>query len=253
MTSARLTPPQSQLYNRSVSRDAELTPAELELLIASDLFRDTPPGVLQNLLPLWKRRPLRAGETIMTAQQPGNVLYFILAGTVKIHALQEDGSDVFIDISIAGDAIGEMSIVDHATRSATATAIEPTTVLWIDRAPIETALNHDPTLARNIARIISARLRRATDRFQVMATRDSYGRVAHQVSLLSTRYGKRTDEGILIPIPLTQGDLADLVGLTRERVNRVIGRFKKEKILSVDSTNHITVHNSTLLSQYANR
>jgi CRP-like cAMP-binding protein len=189
----------------------------------------------------------------MIAQQPGDVLYFILSGTVKIHVEQEDGSDVFIDILVGGDVIGEMSIVDNATRSATATPIEPTTVLWIDRAPLEEAMNTYPVLARNIARIISSRLRRATDRFQVMATRDSYGRVAHQLSFLVSRYGKKRDDGFLIPIPLTQGDLADLVGLTRERVNRVIGRFKKEKLLSVDSTNHITVHDLPTLTIYANR
>lgn len=245
-----LTLAQRQTYNRGAMREHMLTPLEEKELAGSELLRGAPDDFRVRFNRLWKRKTLRAGETLMTANEPGHALYFVLTGTVKIHVEQADGSDVFIDISGAGDIVGEMSIVDNVGRSATATAMEETRVLWMERAAIETELNLTPLLSQNVARILSQRLRHATTRIQVMATQNTYGRVAHQLLFLQDKYGRVTPDGVLIPIRLTQSELADLVGATRERVNQVMGKFKREKILAVDSGNHLTILDAEALWRY---
>lgn len=232
-------------------RPDTLTGEQETQLSQSELMRGAPAEVRTRFNSLWKHKSLRAGETLLTAQQPGNALYFVLSGTVKIHVEQPNGSDVFIDIAGAGDVVGEMSIIDNAARSASATAMEETLVLWMERAAIEQEMNLSPLIARNLSRILSQRLRHATERIQVMATRDIFGRVAHQLQFFQHKYGQPTPEGILIPIKLTQGDLADLVGATRERVNRVIGEFRRLNILKMDAASHITVLDSAALERYA--
>lgn len=242
------TPPKN--YNRDTMRPDTLTTQELKQLAQSELMRGASAEVAARMNPLWKHKLLRAGETFLTAQQPGDALYFVISGTIKIHVEQADGSDVFIDISAAGDVVGEMSIMDNAARSASATAMEETRVLWMERTAIESEMNETPLIAINLARILSHRLRHATERIQVMATRDTFGRVAHQLQFFQNKYGRRTAEGILIPVRLTQGDLADLVGATRERVNHVMGVFKRENILKMDAGSHVTVLDSSTLAKY---
>ncbi len=249
----RLTLPPRETYNRATMRHASLSITEQAQLAASDLLRGASAELRARVNAQWKRKTLRAGETLMTAQQPGNALYFIVNGTVKIHVEQVDGGDVFIDIAGAGDIVGEMSIIDNATRSASATAMEETQTLWLERAALEQLLSTTPLLAQNIARILSHRLRHASTRIQVMAKRDTFGRVAFQLLFLMDKYGKPNAMGILIPIRLTQADLADLVGATRERVNRVMVDLRRENILQTDSANHITILDADALREYAKR
>lgn len=249
-SATRLTVQPSQTYNRAAVRNAMVTASEEKELAGSELLRGASEEMRARFNRLWKHKTLQAGETMLTAHEPGHALYFILTGTVKIHVEQPDGSDVFIDISGAGDIVGEMSIIDRAERSASATAMEETRVLWMERAAIENELNTTPLLSQNVARILSQRLRHATMRIQVMATQNTYGRVAHRLLFFMDKYGRVTREGVLIPMRLSQSELADLVGATRERVNQVMGRFKREGILAVDSKNHLTILDEQALRRY---
>lgn len=251
--SPRLTLPSRETYNHRAMSKLVLTAAETALLAESDLLRGTLSAERARVNQLWKRKTIRKGEPLMTVQQPGDALYFIMQGAVKIHIEQTNGGDVFIDISSTGDTVGEMSIVDSDTRSATATAMEDTATLWMERRALKAEMNRAPLLAQNIARIISNRLRHATARIQIMATQDTFGRVAYQLLFFATRYGKPADAGILIPLHLTQGDLADLVGATRERVNRVMGTFKRAHLLSIDAQNRITLQRAQELATYIKR
>src|SRR4051812_7225652 len=81
-----------------------------------------------------------AGTNIITAEQPGEVVYFVLSGTVKIHVEQEGGSDVILAILGRGDTVGEMSLIDSAGRSASVLTLEETTLLWMDGATFSQAM-----------------------------------------------------------------------------------------------------------------
>jgi len=207
------------------------------------LFRGLTPAQLTWVRQRVHLRTFVSGTTIMTAEQPGEVVYFILRGTVKIHIEQVDGMDVILAIIGAGDTVGEMSMLDSVGRSASAITLEETTILWMDNATFRDMLTTIPTVALNLTRVLANRVRLANEQIQSLANLDVYGRVARQLLAFADKYGEENVEGdVTIPLRLTQTDLADLVGASRKRVNQVIVSFKKQGLISIDGDYHVTVH-----------
>jgi CRP/FNR family cyclic AMP-dependent transcriptional regulator len=214
------------------------------------LFRDLPPEQLERLAGLLHRRTFRAGASLITAEQPGEVVYIILSGTVKIHMEQADGADVIIAFGGAGDVEGEMSLLENIDRSANVVAQEATTVLWMDRARFRECLQTMPGLTFNLVRILSGRLRLANARIQALCALDVQGRLARQIMAFAREYGRPAPDGaIQIPLRLTQSDLASLVGASRERVNQIIATYKQLSYLTVDRNHRITVRDPDALAK----
>jgi len=192
-----------------------------------------------------------AGTNIITAEQPGEVVYFILSGTVKIHVAQASGNDVVLAILGRGDTVGEMSMIDSAGRSASVYTLEETSLLWMGRPAFQQALQDMPALTLNLMRVFAARVRLANELVQALATLDVYGRVARQLLAFADKYGAPEANGnVLIPIYLTQGDIADLVGASRKRVNQVMVSFKSQGLISVRSDGRISVLGREGLTRY---
>jgi CRP/FNR family cyclic AMP-dependent transcriptional regulator len=197
------------------------------------------------------QRVFSAGTNVMTVEQPGEAVYIILNGTVKIHVEQGDGRDVILSILGSGDLLGEMSLIDSVGRSASALTLENSLMLWIDKQSFNALLDKFPPMARNLVRILSARVRLSDQLIQALATLDVYGRVARQLLAFAERYGRPTTEGeIRIPIALTQGDIADLVGASRKRVNQVMVAFKLQALIGTDAEGHIILYDSERLAGY---
>ncbi len=217
------------------------------------LFRDLTLDQLTRLNDLLRRRTFPAGTNLASAEEPGEVVYLILDGTVKIFVTQADGNDVIIAFGGPGDVEGEMSVLDNlaAGRSADIVTQEQTTVLWLDRINFQDCMRTMPAVALNLLRILSDRLRLANERIQALCALDVYGRVARQIQSFARQYGQRDADGIVtIPIRLTQSDIASLVGATRERVNQVMASFKQQGYIAVDRNYRIAVHNPEALERY---
>ena len=220
------------------------------ILAEIPLFRDLAPEQLARLNELLRRKPFPAGTNLVSAEEPGEVVYIIIEGTVKIYVTQADGNDVIIAFGGPGDIEGEMSLLDSTIRSANIVTQEQTTVLWLDRLNFQESLRTMPVIMFNLLRIISDRLRLANERIQALCALDVYGRVARQLLAFGHQYGKSTPKGeIVIPIRLTQTDIASLVGATRERVNQVMATFKQRAYISVDRNYRITIHNVAALER----
>ncbi len=187
-------------------------------------------------------RTFPAETNIITAEQPGEVVYIILNGTVKIHIEQADGSDVVLGILGPGDIVGEMSLIDSIGRSASVTTLEDSRLLWMGKGSFQECLHNMPAFSQNLVRIFSGRLRLANEVIQALATLDVHGRVARQILAFAEKYGQPgAGSQVLIPIRLTQGDIADLVGASRKRVNQVMVTFKQQSYISVDEQSRITL------------
>jgi CRP/FNR family cyclic AMP-dependent transcriptional regulator len=193
-----------------------------------------------------KRCP--TGTEIITASQPGEFAYIILEGSVKVHLSQLDGSDVILTILGTGDSVGEMSLVDSLDRSASVTTLEPCTFLLIKRASFWATLREVPTLTYNLVNVLSRRLRLANLHTQSLVQLDVYGRVAGQLLAFAREYGEVAPNGdVLIPLRLTQSDLASMVGASRVRVNQALGFYKQRNYLSVNQKRHIRIHDAAAL------
>lgn len=196
-------------------------------------------------------RTFPANVDVIVAGAAGEVLYVILSGTVKVYVSQADGTDVIVAILGPGDTVGEQAIVDQAGRSASVITLEDSTVLWMSQADFQEALDTIPALARNLLKILSARLRMTTGHMQAMASLDVNHRLIRQIMAFAHRYGIENPDGTLtIPIRLTQNDLSELVGASRKRVNQAMVTLKREGWVAVDAGYHITILDRAALEQF---
>ena len=229
---------------------SKATPAmpEPSVLAELPLFDGLTDEQLSKLGAFLRYKRVSAGTEIIRANQPGGNAYIILAGSVKIHIDQPDGSDVILAILGAGELVGEMSLADSLGRSATVVALEPVTLLSIDRVTFWGSLREMPNMTYNLVSILSRRLRLANLHTQSLVRLDIYGRVAAQLLAFAREYGAATpDNDTLIPLRLTQSDLASMVGASRVRVNQALGFFKQRNYISIDHDRYITVHDADAL------
>ena len=216
-----------------------------------ELFQGLAPAELAELNRLLRSSTVQAGTHFITAEQPGEVVYVLLEGTVKIYVNRCDGREVILAFLGPGDTVGEMSLADSAGRSANVVTTERSRLLWMDRATFQSCLRTMAPLANNLVRLLSHRLRFANEQIQALCTLDVPGRVARQILALADRYGSPEAGGeVWIPLRLTQSDLGEIVGASRERVNQVIVEFKQRGLISVDPVHRIHVHNRQELARY---
>lgn len=216
-----------------------------------ELFRGLSANQLSQISVHLYCRTYPPGVNIITAEQPGEVIYLVQIGTLKIHIEQANGADVILAILGEGDILGEMSLVDSAGRSASVVTLEECRLFWMAGRDFQECLKTYPSIAQNLVRILSRRVRLANELVQALATLDVHGRVARQLLAFADKYGAPGSNGeVLIPLRLTQGDLADLVGASRKRVNQVMVSFKNQGYISVDAKSRITVHDRKALVRY---
>ena len=216
------------------------------------LFRGLSPDEQRHLQGLLGAKVFPAGADILTAQQPGDVAYIVLDGTVKVQVDGPDGTPVILAILRAGEIAGEMSLVDRLSRSASVVAMEQTTLAWFTRKDFWNCLRSMPTMTFNLAGIHSRRLRLANAHVVALATLDIEGRLADQLLTLAEEYGETAPNGACrIPFRLTQADLAALVGASRVRVNQILVSWKHQGYLSVDGRHVVTLLNRRALDEMA--
>lgn len=195
------------------------------------------------------RRIFPTGKNVMLIEQPGEAVYIILHGTVKVYA-EQGGRDAILSILGSGDIIGEMSLIDSVGRSASVVTLEDSLMLWMDKITFYHMLDNFPPIARNLVKILSARVRLSDQMIQSLATLDVNGRVARQLLAFAERYGREVDGGLKIRITLTQGDIADLVGASRKRVNQTMMLFKEQGLAVTDTDGRIVIQDRIGLARF---
>jgi CRP/FNR family transcriptional regulator, cyclic AMP receptor protein len=197
------------------------------------------------------RRVFPTGKNVMLIEQPGEAVYIILHGTVKVYT-EQGGRDAILSILGSGDLIGEMSLIDSVGRSASVVTLEDSLMLWMDKTTFHYILDNFPPIARNLVKILSARVRLSDQMIQSLATLDVNGRVARQLLAFAERYGQDADGDLKIRITLTQGDIADLVGASRKRVNQTMVFFKEQGLTIIDSDGRIVIQDKAGLAKFCN-
>ena len=175
------------------------------------LFEGLTPTQLDWVAQHAHRRVFSSGKNVMLIEQPGEAVYVILHGTVKVYT-EQGGRDAILSILGSGDVIGEMSLIDSVGRSASVVTLEDSLMLWMDKVSFYHMLDNFPPIARNLVKILSARVRLSDQMIQALSTLDVNGRVARQLLAFAERYGEESNNHVKIRIALTQSDIADLVG-----------------------------------------
>jgi CRP/FNR family cyclic AMP-dependent transcriptional regulator len=215
-----------------------------------ELFRGLSAAELIQVNDLLGRTKFPAGAMILTAEQPGEVAYIILEGTLKVSTIQGNGRELTLALLGPGEIVGELALADRAARSADVTALEPAVLVWLDRGTFERLRREIPGITENLLRLLARRLRLANAQLQAMATLDVHGRVARQLLTLADVLGEEVADGVRIPLRITQSDLAALVGATRVRVNEVLVGFTRRRLIAVDRRHRITIRDRAELEAY---
>jgi len=206
----------------------------IETLAKVSLFAGLDADGLSDLAAVIRRRTFRPGEVIFHRDDPGQALYVIQQGKVKIYITSPDGQEVSLAVFGPGDYFGELALLDGQPRSASAIALEPVDSFALQRADFTNAVLHHPRIAIQVMNVLSRRLRQTDAMIEDLLFLDVHGRVAKKLLDLAELHGARTPEGIRIELRLTQGELAAMVGASRESVNKVMGYFTDKRFITTD-------------------
>jgi len=199
-----------------------------ELLRQVSIFSGLDDAGAAALERLAERRAYRAGAVVVSEAEPGDALFVLVRGKVKVVLFGESGREVILSIFKApGDFFGEMALLDDAPRSATVMAVEPSTLLVLSRADFRAHVDRHPATALRILTELSRRLRRADAIIGDLALLDVFGRLAAKLRELAAAEGEETEAGVLIRQRPTQAELAAMIGTSRETVSRVLSELAR--------------------------
>ena len=198
------------------------------------LFAGLPPERISSLEAMAQRRSFKRGEVIFHKGDPGDTLFMIVQGQVKIVLPSDSGEEALLVVLDEGEFFGELSLIDERPRSATIMASEPTETLVLHRDDFLRSLAANPEIAVHLLKVLSRRLREADEFVEDAVFLDVPGRLAKKLLQLAETYGHSTPSGTAIGLRITQQELATMVGATRESVNKHLRSYRARGIIDVD-------------------
>lgn len=177
------------------------------------------------------------GQTIFYQDDPGNQLYIILEGQVRIFRLSPNGQELAVTVFYDGDFFGELALLDGQPRSACAQAMAPTQTLVLEREAFLHTIHTCPPIAAAILEEMATRLRQSSASVESRGSLNATQRVIHQIYAMAARRATRmTDSAAhaLVELELTQDDLASMSGTSRETVNRVLSSLREDGLIQVE-------------------
>lgn len=193
---------------------------------------------------------IEAGERIYQFGDVADRIYVLKSGKIKISRSSDDGKEFILYFIRPGEIFGELAIIGQGLRSGTATVVEDAFVCTIGRDHFEQFLLRHSAVALEIARIIGRRKDRTEKRVLDLVTKDVRTRLAHTLADLCGEFGEEEEGRIRIDLPLTQTDLAQLVGSTRETTSTVFNEFRRSGLVDSEGRT-IWVLDREALGEYA--
>ena len=176
----------------------------------------------------------RKNEIILQEEDTNEYMYIILDGKVKVIQTTEDGKEILLAFHQSGDSFGEMSLIDGKTSPATVIATENSTVSIVSKKDFYFLLETQKKMLNNLLLILCSRHRESWEKIQMLNHKNASHRVKILFLMLSDKYGEKTPEGgIVLNIKLTHQEIAEMTGMTRETVTRVIDKWQRDKEITV--------------------
>jgi len=196
-----------------------------DVVLSAPLFanmdRDQTRVLQASLTPL----ELPRGEVLFHEGERGDRLYVIERGKIKLGRRSNDGRENLLAVLGPGEMFGELSLFDPGPRTATATVVADARLQELGHPDLVAWLQSNPTVAKHLLQALARRLRRPNEALADLVFSDVPGRVAKSLLDLSTRFGEQVDDGLRVAHDLTQEELAQLVGASRETVNKALADF----------------------------
>ena len=205
----------------------------MQLLSQTRLFRDLDAGSIEKLAERAVERTYRKGQLVFHQGDIAQSLFVMIEGLIKVFVTSEDGDEMVLVTLRPPDVFGEISLIDGNPRSASAETIEATTVLELGRGPFLDLLKESPSMTESLLLSLGAVLRRLTEQASDLVFLDLHGRVAKLLVNMADSRGSG-DQEIEFDLELTQTDLANMVGGSRQSVNQILRSFERRGYLHME-------------------
>jgi CRP/FNR family transcriptional regulator, cyclic AMP receptor protein len=193
---------------------------------------------------------LPRGEILFREGDSGDCLYVITDGKIKLGRTAPDGRENILAVLGPGEMFGELSLFDPKPRTATAVAVVDTTLMSLGHEALDELLSGRPAVAESLLAALAQRLRRTNESLADLVFSDVPGRVAKALLDLSTRFGVQADDGLHVTHDLTQEELAQLVGASRETVNKALADFASRGWIRLEAR-AVVIHDVDRLARRA--
>lgn len=195
------------------------------LVLTAPLFAGLDPESSRALLMSMRPVDLARTDVLFHEGEAGDRLYVVQEGKVKLGRRSSDGRENLLAVLGPAEMLGELSLFDPGPRTATAVAVVDSVVLELGHDQFTQWLSEHPSVSVHLLQSLARRLRRTNEALADLVFSDVPGRVAKALLDLSTRFGQPVDEGVRVAHDLTQEELAQLVGASRETVNKALADF----------------------------
>jgi CRP-like cAMP-binding protein len=197
----------------------------------SRVFKQLSPVALEEVLDAFHVRAFQSDEHIFHEGGPAHTYFVILSGRVKILKTSEEGHEVIMHILGPGELIGALPTLGEGTYPASAVAMEEVQAGSISAKDFSALMRRHPQIALNLLRFATGVIQESHRRIQEMSTERVERRVARTLSRLSSQVGVQTEAGILLDVPLSRQDLAELTGTTLYTISRTLKAWEREGLL----------------------
>jgi CRP/FNR family transcriptional regulator, cyclic AMP receptor protein len=223
----------------------------VDFLRKVSLFSELKEDELRQIAGVVREQHYRKNVTIFHINDPGNALFILKSGMVKITIEDQSGREIILRILYPTEFFGEMALIDGMPRSATVTTQEPSDALIIYREQFISLIEKSPKILLDMAAVLSRRLRKVNELIRSLAFYDVYGKVARVLLNLAAERGRTTGLGTVIDLRLTQQELAELAGMSRETMTRTLRDFQQAGCVRIDA-GIITILETDMLQREMN-
>lgn len=223
--------------NISLSGESNMATAPLnreEILAGHFLLRHLRPEELSRVAASATLARHRSGATIFQKGDPSGSMMAVVRGRVKICAYSADGKELVLNIIDRGSLFGEIALLDGEPRSADAVAIEETELLVLERNRLMPFLTANPEIATRFIAVLCQRLRQTSEALEDALLRDAPSRVARGLLRLAATFGQQKPGGTRLDIKLSQQQIGNLIGISRESVNKFLGDWSRSHYIAVN-------------------
>lgn len=218
--------------------DAALVSSGVEpmaVLLRAPLFAGLSPKASVGLQQRVHRRSFPAGTYLTREGEPADSMFVIESGLVRVSRTSPQGREIVFGLFGAGQTLGELGVLEASgLRTADAIAVEATTCVALGRDDLRALVRKDGDLGLRLLATLVDHIRRKDDELAEIAFLDLPGRLARKLLQLADKHGEKVEGGVRIAVRVPQGELAAMVGSSRENVNRALGQFVKMGAVAMD-------------------
>ncbi|NLG98765.1 MAG: Crp/Fnr family transcriptional regulator [Chloroflexi bacterium] len=208
-----------------------MTTGEQSLLTQIELFQGLSEIDLETVLKESREISFEQDSFLFYQDDPAERVFVLKGGRIKLYQLSDDGQQVLMRVMTPGMMFAAISIVEGATYPVSAEAAEAGQAIYWSQETILSLIERYPRLAMNAIRVLAGHVREFQNRYRELATERVERRLARTVLRLASQTGRKTDEGVLLDLPLTRQDLAEMSGTTLYTVSRILSQWDSQGLV----------------------